>query len=79
VQIPDEIADWIAESLRESQADAERSRRLSVHELQQRQRALQKKLDRGGYEDYLESRISNAFWRRKSTDWEAEPATIEES
>src|SRR5262249_9018019 len=39
-------------------------------------RAVQKKLDRG-YEDYLETRISNAFWTRKSAEWETELATIE--
>jgi hypothetical protein len=37
---------------------------------------VQKKLDRG-YEDYPETRISNAFWTRKSAEWEAELATIE--
>jgi hypothetical protein len=57
-------------------SDAERSRQQTVRELQQRQRAAQKKLDRG-YENYLESRISNTFWTRKWTEWEAELATIE--
>jgi hypothetical protein len=42
----------------------------------QRQRAVQAKLDRG-YEDYLESRISEGFWTRKSQEWETESATIE--
>ena len=41
-----------------------------------RQRAVQAKLDRG-YEDYLEGRISEGFWMRKSQEWETESATIE--
>ena len=76
MQIPDEIADWIAGNLRDSQTDAERNRTQAVHELERRMRAVQKKLDRG-YEDYLETRISNAFWTRKSAEWEAELAAIE--
>ena len=34
------------------------------------------KLDRG-YEDYLEGRISEAFWTRTSQEWEAELQTID--
>jgi len=37
---------------------------------------MQAKLDRG-YEDYLESRISEGFWARKSGEWESELGTIE--
>jgi hypothetical protein len=46
IQIPDEIAEWIAQSLQHSQTDAEHSRRVAVHELEQRKRAVQRKLDR---------------------------------
>ena len=39
-----------------------------------RQRALQAKIGRG-YDDYVESRISDALWKRKSAEWETELAT----
>jgi hypothetical protein len=40
-----------------------------------RQRALQTKIDRG-YDDYVEGRISDTLWARKSAEWEAELATV---
>jgi hypothetical protein len=76
IQIPGDVADWIADHLRDSQTETEQARQRSVSQLVQRQRAVQTKLDRG-YEDYLESRISEGFWTRKSQEWETESATIE--
>jgi DNA invertase Pin-like site-specific DNA recombinase len=76
IQIPGDVADWIADHLRDSQTETEQARQRSVSQLAQRQRAVQAKLDRG-YEDYLESRISESFWTRKSQEWETESATIE--
>jgi site-specific DNA recombinase len=43
--------------------------------LLERQRALQAKIDRG-YDDYVEGRISDALWARKSAEWETELATV---
>jgi hypothetical protein len=70
------LADSIAEHLRDGQMETEQARQRSVSQLAQRQRAIQVKLDRG-YEDYLEGRISESFWTRKSQEWETESATIE--
>jgi Recombinase/Recombinase zinc beta ribbon domain len=52
VQIPVEIADWIADALRESQDDKERFHRTAVMHLQQQYLSVQSKLDRA-YEDRL--------------------------
>jgi DNA invertase Pin-like site-specific DNA recombinase len=76
IQIPSEIADWIAEGVRESQSDLKIARQQSLAQLTLRRRALQAKLDRG-YDDYLEGRISDVFWRRKSEEWESELTTVD--
>ena len=70
IQIPSKIADWIAAGVRESQSDLEIARQQSLTQLTQRRRAVQAKLDRG-YDDYLEGRISEVFWRRKSEEAES--------
>ena len=76
IQIPAEIADWIAENLHESQHAIERTRREGIARLTQRRQATQSRLDRG-YDDYLEGRLSEALWMRKSAEWESELETIE--
>ena len=45
-------------------------------ELERRRFAVLSRQDRG-YEDYLEGRISEEFWTRKSQQWEAELQTVE--
>jgi hypothetical protein len=52
-------------------AELEQRRREAVSRLESRERALIAKLDRG-YEDYVSARISDAFWGRKSQEWETE-------
>ena len=47
IQIPADLADWIAEGLRDTQGEAERIRQESVARLTQRRRGVQTKLDRG--------------------------------
>jgi site-specific DNA recombinase len=76
IQIPSEIADWIAESVRESHDGLEQTRRESIARLTQRRQATQSKLDRG-YDDYLEGRLSESLWMRKSADWESELMTLD--
>jgi site-specific DNA recombinase len=76
IQTPAEIADWIAENLHESQHAVEQTRKASVVRLTQHRHATQSKLDRG-YDDYLEGRLSESLWMRKSADWESELATID--
>jgi site-specific DNA recombinase len=76
VQIPVEIADWMAGSLRDSQKAAEQARQRTSAQLTKCRQDIQAKLGRG-YEDYLEGRISDAFWARKSGAWESELTTVE--
>jgi hypothetical protein len=65
IQLPEQVAQSITHRLRTSQADLERARERTSGQLLDRQRALQAKIDRG-YDDYLEGRISDALWARKS-------------
>ena len=76
VQIPTEVADLIAEGLGESQGALEQARRESLATLTQHRHSVQGKLDRA-YDDYIETRISEGFWTRKSAEWESELATID--
>ena len=75
VQVPIDVADWIAEALRESQDDKERFHRTAVMQLQQQYLAVQAKLDRA-YDDRLAGRITDELWLRKSADWETELGSI---
>ncbi len=76
IQIPPDVADWIADDLRESQGALEQTRQASLARLAQRRHGVQAKLDRG-YDDYLEGQISEGFWTRKSAEWESELATVD--
>ena len=71
VQIPTEVADAIAETLRSSQAEKERFHRTAVMQLQQRYLATQNKLDRA-YDDRLAGNITDEMWTRKSQEWQRE-------
>ena len=75
IQIPIELADWLADRLRDSHEDTEQTRQETVARLTQRRPGVQSKLDRA-YDDYLEGRLSESLWMRKSTAWESELATI---
>jgi hypothetical protein len=71
VQIPSDIAEMIAETLRTSQQEKERFHRTAVMTLQQRYLATQAKLDRA-YDDRLAGNISDDLWMRKSQEWQRE-------
>ena len=71
IQIPGEIADAIAETLRTSQGDKERFHRTAVMQLQQRYLSVQNKLDRA-YDDRLGGNITDELWTRKSQEWQRE-------
>ena len=75
IQIPTELADWLADSVRDSHSAMEHTRQETVARLTQQRHRVQSKLDRG-YDDYLEGRSSESLWMRKSTEWETELATI---
>jgi DNA invertase Pin-like site-specific DNA recombinase len=76
IQISPEIADDIATAIHGSEVDAERARRDALHQLDQRRRAVVAKQNRA-YEDLIEGRISDQFWRRKSEQWEGELQVID--
>jgi site-specific DNA recombinase len=75
IQLPERVAKAITVRLHASQAELEQARRRSSTRLLERQRALQAKIDRG-YDGYVDGRISDALWGRKSAEWEAELATV---
>ena len=71
IQITPAIADDIATVLCSSDAEGQQRRLEALRHLEQRQRTITGKLDRG-YEDYVRGRISEEFWTRKSEEWETE-------
>ena len=75
VQIPPEVADSMADALRDSQAEQAQVHRDAVSRLERRRNTIQAKLDRG-YEDLLAGTISDQLWSRKSSAWEAELEAI---
>jgi site-specific DNA recombinase len=71
IQITPEMAAGIAEALRTSDADVEQRRTEAIRQLEQRRRAVTRKLDRG-YDDFVAGHISEESWTRKSREWEAD-------
>ncbi|SRR6266508_851427 len=76
VQIAPETAEDIAKAIRSSDCEAERHRTEALRQLDQRRNRVMSKLDRG-YDDFVERRISEAFWSRKSQEWESERQLID--
>ena len=76
IRIPGEIADWIADGLRQDQLSLEQNRQESLARLTQRRQSVRSKLDRA-YDDYLEGRLSESLWMRKSVEWESELTTFD--
>ena len=76
IQIPAEVADHLEQALQTSQSQTEQDRRETRDRLDKQHRALVSKLDRG-YDDYLEGRISEDFWTRRSAHWEDERRALE--
>jgi hypothetical protein len=76
VQITPDVAANIATAIRESDGDVAAQRVASLQQVEQRRRTVISKLDRG-YEDFASGRISEAFWTRKSVEWEAELQTVD--
>jgi hypothetical protein len=72
IQIPDAVAGMLAKRLRAGQSEVEQARQAALWRLTQRQQKVQAKLDRGTRTTYLESKISDAFWTRKSEAWEGQ-------
>ena len=76
IQIPATVADGIAAALRDTDGQVERERVEAQRRLRDRRRQVLAKLDRG-YEDYIEGRITEDFWTRKSEQWDEEGRTVE--
>jgi site-specific DNA recombinase len=75
IQMPTDVADWLAAGIAERQSVLESSRTECGSRIAQQVFALEAKLDRA-YEDYLEGRISDDFWSRKSSEWHAQATTL---
>ncbi|HEV3057952.1 MAG TPA: recombinase family protein [Vicinamibacterales bacterium] len=71
IQISPDIAEEIATAIQTTETDVQRRQADALAHLELRRRAVQGKLDRG-YEDFVERRISEEFWVRKSAAWESE-------
>ena len=76
IEIPAEVAEQFEQALQASQSEADQDRRETRERLERQHRALVSKLDRG-YDDYVEGRISEDFWTRKSEQWEDERRALE--
>jgi site-specific DNA recombinase len=76
VQISDEVAANIATALGASAREVEQQRIDDQRQAEQRRRTVVSKIDRG-YEDFSAGKISEAFWGRKSAEWEAELQIID--
>jgi hypothetical protein len=76
IEIPEGVAADLAAAMRACDDDARRQSVDGRRQLDDRHRATAAKLDRA-YEDYLDGRISDALWTRKSEAWEAELRDIE--
>ena len=75
IQIPTEVAEWHRAPTPKRPDDVEQRRlRIPASARQRSAGRCSAKLDRG-YDDYLEGRISEEFWTRKSEEWEAELRT----
>jgi site-specific DNA recombinase len=76
IQITPEIAENIVSALRSSDVEAESRRTDALSQLEHRRRGVLAKLDRGD-EDFVDGRITEEFWTRKSQAWEAELRVVE--
>jgi len=71
IQVPPDLANWLAAGIIERQSSLEANRGESRSRIAQQLTVLEAKLDRA-YEDYLEGQISDDFWSRKSSEWHAQ-------
>jgi hypothetical protein len=76
IQITPAIADDLAAAITSTDVETERQRTDALSRLDKRRRAVMSKLDRG-YEDFVDGRILEMFWTRKSEQWEVELRTID--
>jgi len=75
IYIPDEVLRQLQESLL---VDGDREEQIRSHQarlLEQRQALLRRRIDQA-YQDKLDGKISEEFWARKSTEWQAEEQQV---
>jgi hypothetical protein len=76
IQITAEVADDIAAALQASETDGQQQLQDTADRLGRRHRDVTAKLDRG-YDDFVNGKISEDLWTRKSQEWEEELRTID--
>lgn len=77
IQLPADVADNLAASLRQADDQLECDRGQARQHLEQRRRALLGKLDRA-YDDFASGRIAEDFWARRTHEWEEERRSVED-
>ena len=70
VQIDEETIDWIVAALKDSHRDEKAYHENQSSRLQGEMKKVQARMD-AAYEDKLDGKISEAYWKRKSQEWQA--------
>jgi site-specific DNA recombinase len=78
IHIPDNILAQLQESLLNNKGREEGIRRQEVERLVQRLAQAHRRMDQA-YQDKLDGKISEEFWMRRSTEWQAEENQIRAS
>jgi site-specific DNA recombinase len=76
IQIPNGVADWVAQALLASRQDIKRDRQVRLRDARLRYDRLTEKIDLA-YEDKLEGKINHSFFQRKQSQWQQEQGRIE--
>jgi hypothetical protein len=76
VQLPPDVAESLARCLKDADGQMERERLAAQQRLEDRRRKVLAKIDRG-YDDYVEGRVTEDFWARKSEQWEDERRAVD--
>jgi site-specific DNA recombinase len=78
IHIPDSILAQLQESLLNNENRDEEIRRQQSERFSQRLAQVHRRMDLA-YQDKLDGKISEDFWERKSTEWQAEESNIRSS
>ncbi len=76
IYIPEPVVNRIVEALRSDQNRLQRESAAQRNQLEQRLAAFHHRMDQA-YADKLDGKISEDFWQRKMTDWQAEEQQIQ--
>jgi hypothetical protein len=75
VQVDEETIDWIAAALKDSHRDEKAYHKNQMSRLQGEVKKAQARMD-AAYDDKLDGQISEAYWKRKSREWQASELDI---